>query len=394
MSGAFDESLLLSEASSVDGLTEFGDERFREPLKILLTSLTDAPLSDLGTSLLRSQVIRSLANLLRTHHWFSLHPQISEEVVAPAFVVVGMMRSGTTLVQRLLAQDPDTACVFGWEAMEPAPRLGIVASQPDPRIASAERREAQSQQYAPKLFAIHPSYAHEAEEEIMILSDVFLSHVPESYCHLPLYREWLDEQDFRPAYQHLYRTLQLLQWCKKRRGESCARWVLKTPAHLGYLDLVEETFPGAHLIHMHRDPRESIVSGASLNATLWQMHQDSVDAREVGKQWLRRMAWTNHRAMQFRDQRAGTDTGVTDVVFKDALKDPLVQMRSIYAQAGVEFTADAESAMRKWLQQDSHSNLPRHAYTAEDFGLTEALIEEQFDSYTRRFLRQAQAPTL
>ena len=38
---------------------------------------------------------------------------------------------------------------------------------------------------APELFAIHPMYAREPEEEIVFLSDAFLSHVPESGAHVP-----------------------------------------------------------------------------------------------------------------------------------------------------------------------------------------------------------------
>ena len=55
----------------------------------------------------------------------------------------------------------------------------------DPRIAISEAREAKSRELAPDLFAIHPMYAREAEEEIVFLADAFLSHVPESGAHLP-----------------------------------------------------------------------------------------------------------------------------------------------------------------------------------------------------------------
>ena len=102
----------------------------------------------------------------------------------------------------------------------------------------SEAREAKSRELAPELFAIHPMYAREAEEEIVFLADAFLSHVPESGAHLPHYRSWLDEQDFAPAYDYLHRMLQFLQWQKRQRGLDGQRWVLKSPAHLGYLDAV------------------------------------------------------------------------------------------------------------------------------------------------------------
>ena len=90
---------------------------------------------------------------------------------------------------------------------------------------------------------------------------------------------------------------------KKQRGETVGRWVLKTPAHLGYLPELRAAFPDLHLVHMHRDPRATIASGASLNATLHAMHMTSFDPRVVGAEWLERMGWANDRALAAREGR-------------------------------------------------------------------------------------------
>jgi hypothetical protein len=381
----FDEDAVLAEARAFDGLDEFGDEVFREPLRALLASLARAPLHALGARILHGGVVRSLTNRLRIEHWFRRHPEIRDERIEAPWVVVGMMRSGTTLMQRLLASDPRHATTLGWEALEPAPRLTRDATRPDPRIAAGEAREKQARAFTPGIFAIHPSHAHEAEEEIMFLADAFLSHVPEASCDVPAYRAWLDEQDFRPAYRHLRRTLQLLQWQKKKRGEPCLRWVLKTPAHLGYLDLLFETFPGAHVIHLHRDPLETIPSGASLNTALWRLHADRVDPAKVGRQWIERMAWTTRRALAVRAGMRDESRRFTDVRFRDAVSDPLGEARRVYAAAGVELDDDARAAMDAWLARDAREKLPKHRYAARDFGLSDDAIRAQFSEYTVRF---------
>jgi len=182
------EEAALETASTLEGLEDFGDPRFREPLGVLLASLAEAPLNELGAKIMRSSVVHSLSNRLRLQHWFTRHPEIASEQIEAPLVVVGMMRSGTTLMQRLLACDPAHNCTFGWEALEPAPRIDADPAQVDQRIAAAEAREEQTRTFAPQLFAIHPTYAHRAEEEIMFLADAFLSHVPEASCDLPLYR--------------------------------------------------------------------------------------------------------------------------------------------------------------------------------------------------------------
>ena len=197
-SSRFDEDAILARARSADGLEDFGDEEFREPLRVLLRAYADAPIHDLGAKILEGSVVRSLANRLRANHWFASYPEIAEEVLEAPLVVVGMMRSGTTLIQRLLASDPRHYCTMGWESLEPAPRLGVKPTDVDPRIADADSREQMTREFAAEYFSIHPSYARQAEEEIMFLADAFLSHVPEASCDVPEYRAYIDAQDFAP----------------------------------------------------------------------------------------------------------------------------------------------------------------------------------------------------
>jgi Sulfotransferase family len=47
---------------------------------------------------------------LRAQEWIRRHPEILQETITAPIVVVGMMRSGTTLLQRLLAADPRLHC--------------------------------------------------------------------------------------------------------------------------------------------------------------------------------------------------------------------------------------------------------------------------------------------
>ena len=382
---AFDEQRLLRSACRVAGAEDFGSEPFLEPLRVLLDSLRSAPLSDLGVGIWRGTLLRSLSQRLRAEQWWGTHPEILDEPIVAPIVVVGMMRSGTTLLQRILASDPRLACAYGWEVGEPAPRPGWDPTTDDPRVATAEAREEQTRTFAPELFAIHPTYVHEAEEEIVFLADAFLSHIPEATCDVPGYRSWVDTQDFGPAYRWLRRMLQLLQWQKRRRGELVRPFVLKTPAHLGYLEALLAEFPDAHVVHSHRDPVEVIPSGASLNATLWRTHCGDADPHEVGRQWLERMGWTCDRAMAARE--AIPADRVTDVAFVDAMADPLAMAGRILAAVGLGATEESVSCMRSWMEQDrKREALPVHRYTPEDFGLTADQIRERFADYSRRFL--------
>lgn len=383
--GPFDPAAVLADAQRKEQLTDWGPGEFEVPLCVLLDDYAGADLNAVGVHILRSGIVHSLRMRLRAQEWIRRHPEILDEAVAAPIVVVGMMRSGTTLLQRLLAADPRFVCAYGWEVVEVAPRLDHrFTGAPDPRIAISEAREAKSRELAPELFSIHPMYAREAEEEIVFLADAFLSHVPESGAHLPRYRTWLDAQDFSPAYGYLHRMLQFLQWQKRRRGVWGERWVLKSPAHLGYLHVLRAQFPHLHIVHMHRDPRTTIASGASLNATLHAMHADAVDVHRVGAQWLNRMGWTNDRAMAVRDGWADEGAVVTDIGFDDAVADPIGQVARVYDAIGLPLTAQAEEAMRRWLAHRPRE-VPRPPYGLENYGLRPEQVDDRFTLYNKRF---------
>jgi hypothetical protein len=182
--------------------------------------------------------------------------------------------------------------------------------------------------------------------------------------------------------------LQFLQWQKRQRCPerhwSPKRWVLKSPAHLGYLDVLRSEFDDVHVVHMHRDPCATIASGASLNSTLHAMHADNVDRRRVGTQWLQRMGWTNDRAMAVRDGWVDEAARVTDIGFDDAVDNPIAQVARVYDAVDMPLTTEAETAMRRWLKERPRE-AARPPYNLEDYGLRAEQVDERFTLYNKRF---------
>ena len=239
----FDLAAVLADAQRKESLTDWGPGDFEHPLEVLLADYTNADLNAIGVLILRSGIVHSLRMRLRAQEWIRRHPEILDEHVAAPIVVVGMMRSGTTLLQRLLAADSRFHCAYGWEVVEASPRLDYRFGGVDPRIAVSEAREAKSRELAPDLFAIHPMYAREAEEEIVFLADAFLSHVPgvrRAPAALPiLARRAGFRARLRLSASHaaVFAVAEASDCAAKRQ-----RWVLKSPAHLGYLDVLRAQF--------------------------------------------------------------------------------------------------------------------------------------------------------
>ena len=82
----------------------------------------------------------------------------------------------------------------------------------------------------------------------MLMEHSFLSYVPEAFCNIPTYRNWISEQDWTPSYRYLKKLIQSLQWQMRQRGNVRERWVLKAPNHLGFIDSLFEVFEGANVI--------------------------------------------------------------------------------------------------------------------------------------------------
>jgi Sulfotransferase family len=137
-------------------------------------------------------------------------------------------------------------------------------------------------------------------------------------------------------------------------------------------------------VHMHRYPATTIASGASLNATLHAMHADTVDLQQVGAEWLQRMGWANDRAMAVRDGWTDEAAQVTDIAFEGAVADPIGQVGRVYDAVGLPLTAEAESAMRRWLDERPRE-AARPPYGLENYGLRQAQVDQRFASYNKRF---------
>ncbi len=382
-----DEDSIIAEAREKAGLMEFGDESFRVPMRMLLKTMQEeARLNEIGLMSQRARVVGLLSNRLVAEDYFKRYPEILQEEIGAPMVIVGLGRTGTTMLQRLIACDPRVFSVLWWESRIPAPLPGsgnLEAGSTDPRIVDAEAEVSAMIEGVPDLVAMHPIAAQEPDEEIMLLEHSFYSTTPEALVNIPSYSAWLEQQDQLSGYEYLKKLLQFLQWQKKSTGITGERWVLKSPHHLGFLDLLFKVFPDATVIQTHRDPVETTPSWASLIYTLRKLASDSADPLEVGRQWGGKMQRVMKRTMEVRDASIGR---YIDVWYQDVLKDPITQVRTIYQSVGLELTPEAEHAMIQWTVDHARDKRPVHRYTLEEFGYTEEGLKRDFAEYRERFI--------
>jgi hypothetical protein len=382
---------LLAAASDKTGLTDFGDKSFLTPLIVLVNALvTEANLSVGGVYGQYQRILDLLINRLRVQDALKKHPEILEEKITNPVVIVGLPRTGTTMLHRIMASDSRFFAPLWYEVRNPAlfPPDGELAWEPgsvskDPRITDAENQVAVMLQLAPELLKIHPLDPIGADEEIMLLEHSFFSTTPPAFANVPSYTQWVQTHDNTPGYRYLKILLQYLQWQKKRAGQKAQRWLLKAPHHLHNMAELFAVFPDVKVILTHRDPLQTIPSISSFHFTLWKMAADNPDPVACGAQWSAMFARGMQMTMQFRDQHPDC---FADVMYRDTVKAPFDVIEKVYAFIGMVLTDEARAAMHRWREDNKRENREAHEYTLQQFGFTEDGLKAQFANYRARYI--------
>jgi len=381
----FAPEALLREAVEKTGLSDFGEPSFREGLDAFCRALeNEAQLSEFGRGLLHQKVIELLTNRLGIEEWYRRHPEIEDESIGAPLVIVGLPRTGTTLLQRLLSQDPQFYSMPWWESRYPVPFPGEDLKAPTQRIEQARAEVKVMVEAMPKLMTIHPMDADQADEEVMLMEHSFIAAM-NTYACIPSYMAWLSQTDERPAYAYLKRMLKFLQWQKRQRGITAQRWVLKAPHHLLRMHILLEIFPGARVVQTHRDPVDTIPSIASFLDTLWRIYSNDVDPTAAGREWSELMARAFRHTMKVREQQP---QAFFDVRFLDTVKRPLEVARDIYAWAGFTLAPETQAAMQRWLDDNGRANRAAHEYDSEAFGLDPEQLKKDFAEYRARYVNR------
>lgn len=375
---SLDAEALIAAARKKTGLTDFGDASFREGLAVLTRSLdTEAQLHPLGRLIMRQRLIGLLVVRLKVQALFAQHPEIHQQTIHAPLVIAGLQRTGTTMLHRLLAADPQLRALRSYEAMNPVRETD--ANNADPRLQATRLAEKALRYMAPQFFAIHPVNADAPEEEILLMDYSFLSDVAESLANVPSYAAWLRNQDVTPAYAYMKSLLQLMQW---QAGSQSARWVLKTPAHLGHLDILLQVFPDARIIQTHRDPARTAASYSSMMAHGHGVFSDTVDAHAVAAHWHRKNVAMVEAALQVR---AAHPASFIDVSYYDVIEEPMAQVRRIHEFADLALTPAAVAAMEASRRDNPQNKHGVHNYTLEEFGLSLAQIRRDYGRYREFF---------
>lgn len=310
------------------------------------------------------------------------HPEVLDAPVERPLIVLGMPRTGTTVISYLLDQDPARRSLLHWQCVHPVPPASTETLRTDPRCLALldEQRKILDAVTRAKMPLPHWEDADGPTEDMFIHNQDFKGLSWDSFLPTDRYARWLfDEADMSSTYEYQKRYLQVLQ------STAPGSWSLKMPSHSVHIEALLKVFPDARLIWAHRDPYKA--TGSLCN--LWRLPQSLVmntellDQTEMGRLAMWQMRYHVDRPLRARE-RIG-DERFFHMYYHEMMRDPMDVMRRIYEWADEPLTAETEARMRNWLAEHPQDRFALNAYRLDEYGLTVEALQPIFAEYLDTF---------
>eukprot|EP00475_Leptophrys_vorax_P021381 TRINITY_DN2910_c0_g1_i1.p1 TRINITY_DN2910_c0_g1~~TRINITY_DN2910_c0_g1_i1.p1 ORF type:complete len:660 (+),score=-9.50 TRINITY_DN2910_c0_g1_i1:337-2316(+) len=299
----FDTDFMMRCAVWCTGLSDFGERNFVHPLRLACKDLREnSKLSTFGYIAIWMDTQRVLQGRLQLIDCRKRHPEIEDERIRAPLVILGMPRTGTTLLYNLLSLDSRRFRVpRTWECHFPYPPPRQETFHCDPRIQQCDDSLWALDTIVPDLKKIHLMTAEGPQETFELMSfDCTTFVLPFTHFHAPNYLDWFMHADITPTYRFLRWQLKYLQW----QGPKAPQWLLKSPEHIFSLRSMLKVFPDARIICTHRDPVKVVSSAHSLMRCFRTLTADPVENSTIAPLWFPHLARALDDMIELRETAA------------------------------------------------------------------------------------------
>lgn len=371
---------LVEEAQQRTGLSEFDSQSFWDGLSVLLSEVDRCDrVTEQGRAAMTERVVSSLARRLRVADYAHQHPEVGEERIDRPVFVLGAPRTGTTLASNLLAVDPARRSLLSWLLVDPIPPPTLDTLTTDPRCLAMLEME-QLGAGDPTFEAFRRLYRYSAVYPMEcggLMMDDFKTLAWEAMFPSPGYSDFAMNSNTGTAYSYHKLVLQVLQ------SKAPGTWNLKLPSHAVHARWLIDCYPDARIVWCHRDPFMAMGSLMSLIAVMYSQTGNDADDQYIGRHYPAQIAAHVDRMTDF--MRARPDVPIHHLHYADMMRDPVGEMKRLYAFLGDDLTPEAEAAMRGWLADNPQGKYGQHSYTLDRFGHSEVTLRPHFESYLAHF---------
>ncbi len=366
---------VIAKAIASAGTDDFGPEGWREGLVRSLDAFARLPLRPEVYSASVAKLVHDLTMRLRIEQWFKDNPDCSGQQIEGPVFVIGLPRTGTTATVGMMALDERFRFMRPWEGSAPLPPPVAGQEDADPRVIAA--RAAARAYDKPHMHLFDPDGP---EEDLAFLAGLDMHSYHGAYPMPDDYLDWWLNEDFSSFYALQRRVLSLLQ---SQRPPHL--WLLKSPPHLFRLKEIAREYPQAKFVMTHRDPVKVIGSVASLHSMLYTERclPGAVNPLTVGPGLLNLWAKGMKRGLAARAEIG--EHRFIDVRNDDVVANPLDTFARVYDFLRMEVSSELKGKLQDYNERNAPGNFGKHAYTAEEFGVTEQSIRTAFADYRQRF---------
>lgn len=369
---------ILAAAKRKTGLEDFGDPAFLEPARMVVDNANNLGFTHLARAAIRGTYVKAAVNRLLMADAQRRDPSLREVKVQRPIFVLGFPRSGTTLLQNLLAQVPSRRGLQFWELITPFPVHADRAVDQRRRVRSADLTLRAAYLIAPEMGDVHYVSATTFEECWYLFCNTFSVLNWDLMTGLDAYGRWLLQQDMSGAYREYRSWLQVL--LQQRPADHL---LLKCPEHLWFVDDLLKVFPDACIVWTHRDPVASIASYCSLMTLPRRMMYGHADPMEIGERVTRRFEEAVTRAMGALDR--ADPSRFFHVDFRRLVADPTSVVHDIVRHFDLDDPPDHDARLQAYLGSKRQDEQGKHVYSATRYGIDADAVHDRYRAYIDRF---------
>lgn len=369
------EEVVDAAREATGGVADPDRDTWQEGLQILLRDHARTNiLSERGEGIMKGRYVSALATRMQVDDYIRQHPEVLDTPIERPVFILGLVRTGTTMVSYLMDADPATRSLLRWEAYQVTPPAAPGATLTDPRCLVEKAQDEERIKQNPGMFNTHFEAADGPTECVHMLAQDFRSMMFTAMTSTPAYADWLLYCDMSSAYEHRKRVFQILQ------STNPGRWVLKMPSDSVFIPWIFKTFPDAKIIWTHRDPYQAFASSFSMRGKARTIFNKDIDIEYMRCKWPLQLSLHLRRPLDLAKERPND---IYNLYYDDMTADPIAEMKKVYSWLGDDWTQDTETGMNQWLEENPQNRFGKHSYSLEEWGFTKKDIEPYVADYLK-----------
>lgn len=321
-----------------------------------------------------------------------LFPGYRDQMVERPLFIIGVPRSGTTFLQRLLAHDREqfTSMRFWEVAFAPSivqkrvfqilGKIDALCGSPCARIIHRFERNTMAD-----LYRIHRIGFFEAEEDVWLLFHIFSSAL--LVFAFPFVEElwpyFYPDGELKEGEQQ--KIMAFYRACVQRHLYVFGRgrcFLSKNPIFSGMVQCLNRTFPDARFVCMVRSPLEVVPSVLSLYQSYSRLFYTPVDFTAINTAARRIVALYYRYPLEQLSQLPSERHMV--ISYPRLMADLEGTVRELYRRFGLHLAPAYEQVVRA-EHKKARSYTSSHRYSLEQFGLSREEIVREYEDIFERF---------